>query len=67
MIESKYLKDDMHNIQQLLAIPGLKNFETENIGKMLRLSKIRKYEDGEPIIKEGDLEASTKPSSPTAS
>ena len=56
MIESKYLKDDMHNIQQLLAIPGLKNFETENIGKMLRLSKIRQYEDGEPIIEEGDMD-----------
>ena len=56
MIESKYLKDNMHNIQQLLSIPGLKNFEIENLGKMLRLSKIRKYEDGEPIIKEGDMD-----------
>lgn len=56
MIESKYLKDDMHNIQQLLEIPSLKNFEIENLGKMLRLSKIRQYEDGEPIIKEGDTD-----------
>ena len=56
MIESKYLKDNMHNIQQLFSIPGLKNFEIENLGKMLRLSKIRKYEDGEPIIKEGDID-----------
>ena len=56
MIESKYLKDDMHNIQQLLAIPGLKNFEIENLGKMLRMSKIRQYEDGEPIIEEGDTD-----------
>jgi hypothetical protein len=56
MIESKYLKDDMHNIQQLFSIPGLKNFEIESLGKMLRLSKIRQYEDGEPIIKEGDMD-----------
>jgi CRP/FNR family cyclic AMP-dependent transcriptional regulator len=56
MIESKYLKDDMHNIQQLLSVPGLKNFEIESLGKMLRLSKMRRYEDGETIIKEGDMD-----------
>ncbi|HUV49551.1 MAG TPA: cyclic nucleotide-binding domain-containing protein [Anaerolineae bacterium] len=56
MIESKYLKDDMHNIQQLLSVPSLKNFEIESLGKMLRLSKMRQYEDGEPIIKEGDMD-----------
>ena len=56
MIESKYLKDDIKNIQQLLAIPVLKNFETKNLGKLVRLSKIRKYETGECIIKEGDLD-----------
>ncbi len=56
MIESKYLKDDIHNIRQLLSIPALKNFEIENLGKMLRLSKIRQYEDGELIIKEGDMD-----------
>lgn len=56
MIESKYLKDDMHNVQQLLAIPSLKNFEIENLGKILRLSKIRQYEEGEAIIKEGDMD-----------
>ncbi|MBW1840665.1 MAG: cyclic nucleotide-binding domain-containing protein [Deltaproteobacteria bacterium] len=54
MIESKYLKDTVQNIQQLFTIPALKNFETKNLGKMLNLSKIRKYEDGEQIIKEGD-------------
>ncbi|MCG2757734.1 MAG: cyclic nucleotide-binding domain-containing protein [Desulfobacteraceae bacterium] len=53
MIESKYLKDSIQNIKQLLAIPSLRKFETANLGKMLRLSKIRQYEDGEIIIKEG--------------
>jgi CRP-like cAMP-binding protein len=54
MLESKYLKDDIQNIQKLMAIPALRNFETKNLGKLLRLSKIRRYEDGEAIIKEGD-------------
>lgn len=54
MIESKYLKDNVQNIQRLMAIPGLKDFETRNLSKLLRLSKIREYEDGELIIREGD-------------
>ena len=54
MLESRYLKDNIENIQKLMAIPALKNFETKSLGKLLRLSKIREYEDGERIIKEGD-------------
>ena len=54
MLESRYLKDNIENIQKLLAIPALKNFETKSLGKLLRLSKIREYEAGERIIKEGD-------------
>ena len=54
MLESRYLKDNIENIQKLLAIPALKNFETKSLGKLLRLSKIREYQDGEIIIKEGD-------------
>jgi CRP-like cAMP-binding protein len=54
MIESKYLKENIENIQRLMDIPTLKNFEARNIGKLLRLSKIREYSDGECIIKEGD-------------
>ena len=56
MLESKYLKDNIENIQKLLAIPALKNFETKSLQKLLRLSKIREYEDAELIIKEGDLD-----------
>jgi len=54
MIESKYLKDNMQNIQRLLDIQALKHFEIKNLAKLLRLSKIREYNDGESIIKEGD-------------
>ena len=56
MLESRYLKDNIENIQKLLAIPALKNFETKSLGKLLRLSKIREYEDGECIIEEGDYD-----------
>ncbi|PIE70907.1 MAG: Crp/Fnr family transcriptional regulator [Deltaproteobacteria bacterium] len=56
MIESKYLKDNIQNIQKLMSIPTLKHFETKNLSKLLKLSKIREYEDGERIIKEGDLD-----------
>jgi CRP-like cAMP-binding protein len=54
MIESKYLKDNVENIQKLMGIPVLRNFETKSLGKLLKLSKIREYEDGELIIREGD-------------
>ena len=56
MLESKYLKDNIQNIQRLMAIPALKSFETRSLSKILRLSKIREYEDGETIIKEGDID-----------
>ena len=56
MLESRYLKDNIENIQTLLTIPALKNFEAKSLGKLLRLSKIREYEDGERIIKEGDFD-----------
>jgi CRP/FNR family transcriptional regulator, cyclic AMP receptor protein len=56
MIESKYLKENIENIQKLMTIPALRNFETRSLGKLLRLSKIRQYENREIIIKEGDLD-----------
>jgi len=54
MLESKYLKDDIRNIQQLLTIPTLKSFETSDLSKMIQISKIRRYEDKEGIIREGE-------------
>lgn len=56
MIESKYLKQNIENIQRLLSISALKNFETKNLSKLLRLSKIRQYDDQETIIAEGDYD-----------
>lgn len=54
MIESKYLQDNMQNIQKLMNIQTLKHFEIKSLAKLLRLSKIREYEDGEAIINEGE-------------
>ncbi|MBF0223868.1 MAG: cyclic nucleotide-binding domain-containing protein [Desulfobacterales bacterium] len=56
MIESKYLKDNIQNIQKLMTLSALRHFETQNLAKLLKLSKIRQYDDGECIIQEGDLD-----------
>ena len=53
MLESKYLKATVENVQKLMEIPMLKDFEPWNLRDLLTQSKIRKYEDGEQIIKEG--------------
>ena len=53
MIESKYLKDNVQNIQKLMSIPPLRKFETESLRQLIRLAKLREYEPGEIIIEEG--------------
>ncbi len=54
MLESKFLQDNVQNIQKLMIIPSLQKFETENLRKLLKLSKIREYAPDECIIKEGE-------------
>jgi CRP/FNR family transcriptional regulator, cyclic AMP receptor protein len=54
MIETKYLQENVKNIQLLMSIPGLRSFEAQKLGSLLRLSRIRRYGPGELIIKEGD-------------
>ncbi|MFC1817403.1 cyclic nucleotide-binding domain-containing protein [Thermodesulfobacteriota bacterium] len=56
MRETKYLKDDIQNIQKLATVPIFKDFETEILRELLKLSKIREYEDDELIIREGELD-----------
>ena len=57
MKESKYLQDNIQNIQKLFVIPALKNFETKSLSRLIKLSKVRQYEAGETIIKEGDTDS----------
>lgn len=54
MLETKFLKDNIDNIQKLMTIPPLRNFEVRSLRQLLRLSKMREYADGERIIQEGD-------------
>jgi CRP/FNR family transcriptional regulator, cyclic AMP receptor protein len=54
MIETKYLQENVKNIQILMSIPGLHHFEAQKLGNLLRLSRIRSYGPGEMIIQEGD-------------
>lgn len=56
MQETKYLKDNIENIQKLMRIPALRNFELDSLSNLLRLSKIRKYKPEEVIILEGDTD-----------
>ncbi|MBW2366534.1 MAG: cyclic nucleotide-binding domain-containing protein [Deltaproteobacteria bacterium] len=53
MQETKYLKDNIQNIQKLMALAPLRNFETSSLRQLLRLSKIREFEPGEQVIREG--------------
>jgi len=53
MLESKYLKANHENVQKLMELPMLKDFEIWHLQDLLTQSKIRKYEDEEEIIKEG--------------
>lgn len=57
MLESNYLQDNIQNIQKLMNIPALRKYESEKLSQLLRLSKIRQYEDAECIIAEGERDA----------
>ena len=53
MQESKFLKDNLKNIEKLMGIPALRGFDTNKLGNLLTISKIRQYSDGECILAEG--------------
>jgi CRP/FNR family cyclic AMP-dependent transcriptional regulator len=53
MIESDYLKDSDEIIHKLRQIPTLEPFDKKSLQGALQLSKIRKYEPEELILKEG--------------
>lgn len=54
MIETKFLRDSLKNVEQLSEIPIFKNIAANRLASLLKLSKIRKYEAGERIIRKGD-------------
>ena len=57
MIESQYLEENDKLIQSLKSIPSLEKFRENEIRILLQKSKLRKYQKGERIIKEGSTGA----------
>ncbi len=56
MIETEYLKDSVDNIRKLMSVLPLEESESERVQGLLRLSRIRKFNPGEQLIKEGDTD-----------
>lgn len=54
MKESKYLKDTVQNIEKLLTIPLMKEFDINSLSSILKQSKVYRYDDGEIIFKQGE-------------
>jgi len=57
MIESDYLKDNLLFIDKLRKIPTLEAFSDTDLKGLLELSKIRKYEARELILKENQYDS----------
>ncbi len=56
MIESDYLKDNITYVERLGKMHCLADFSEKDLKGILELSKIRKYEPGEVILKEGSYD-----------
>lgn len=56
MKESGYLVDSSNILERLKKIPILKNFEEHDLKGLLNLSKLKTYDPGEVIIREGDFD-----------
>ena len=56
MRESEYLDGSTKLINQLKSIPTLSVFTKEDLHVLIRYSKLRTYESGELIIKEGSYD-----------
>ena len=56
MRESEYLDGSTKLINKLKGIPTLSAFSKEDLQVLIRFSKLRTYESGELIIKEGSYD-----------
>ena len=57
MIESEYLKGNLKYIEKLKKIPSLEDFSEKDLQGILEMSKLRQYEPGEVILKEGGFDS----------
>lgn len=55
-MDKETLKDDIELVQHLKSLPVLQFFGREDLKKILRFSKLKKYKLGEMIIEEGNLD-----------
>ncbi len=53
MIETEYLKDNLRYVEKLKKIPSFEDFSEKDLKGILEMSKLRQYEPGEVILKEG--------------
>ena len=57
MIESEYLKDNLRYVEKLKKIPSFGDFSEKDLKGILEMSKLRQYEPGEVILKEGGYDS----------
>ena len=57
MIESEYLKDNLKYVEKLKKIPSFEDFSEKDLKGILEMSKLRQYEPGEVILKEGGYDS----------
>ena len=57
MIESEYLKDNLKYVEKLKKIPSFEDFSYKDLKGILEMSKLRQYEPGEAILKEGGYDS----------
>ena len=57
MIETEYLKDNLKYVERLKKIPSLEDFSEKDLQGILEMSKLRQYEPGEVILKEGGFDS----------
>ncbi len=57
MIESEYLKDNLKYVEKLKKMPSFEDFSEKDLKGILEMSKLRQYDPGEEILKEGSFDS----------
>lgn len=52
-MDQELIKENVKHLQELMASFPLRKFEEKSLKKLLRLSRVREYMEGDPIIEEG--------------
>lgn len=56
MKESAYLEGQDHLVERIKLLPAFAAFDDERVKELLRLCKIKIYEQGEAVVREGEAE-----------